>query len=286
MSVLIKDIYSRINLKNKNFLGIITGETGSGKSLSALTIAQRVDPNFNIDQVVFTPKQFMALLNSGSLEQGNMIVWDEAGVGIPAKEWYTIANRVISYVLQTFRHENLGVLFTTPSLAYIDRDIRRLFHGYLETEAIDRVRGWCICKYFRMVYYPREDKIFYKYPQIWNNGSYYTVKRVRISKPNEDFIEEYKEKKKEFTTALKRTAEKEIGLQKKKGDNYERRFVDIHSIVQEILQDPKRFVRKRGKRKFVDKYLVMNEFDVGDIVATRIKKKAEAEFQNAKVKKK
>ena len=58
-----KHYWNRINRYNKNWLCIVCGATGSGKSYTALKIAETVDPNFNIKKVVFTAKDFMNLIN-------------------------------------------------------------------------------------------------------------------------------------------------------------------------------------------------------------------------------
>jgi len=112
----------------------------------------------------------MALLNSGELHTGNMIIFDEAGVGIPSREWYSISNKVISYILQTFRRENLGVMFTTPSLDFIDSQARKLFHSYLETKHINREEKYVTLKYMNIQNNPKEGKIYYKYPRVMIDG--------------------------------------------------------------------------------------------------------------------
>ncbi|MDS0257732.1 hypothetical protein ApAK_08680 [Thermoplasmatales archaeon AK] len=59
--------------KNRNVIALFVGDTGSGKSLSAIRLAERVDPSFGVDRVVFTVKDFLALVNSG-LSPGSVIV--------------------------------------------------------------------------------------------------------------------------------------------------------------------------------------------------------------------
>ena len=58
--------------KNKNFLGFISGQTGSGKSWSSIAIAEQLDPEFNIDRCVFSGLELMALINSGELKRGSV----------------------------------------------------------------------------------------------------------------------------------------------------------------------------------------------------------------------
>ena len=75
------------------------GETGSGKSLSSIRLAERVDPNFNVDRIVFTVQDFLALVNSG-LPPGSVIVFDDAGLGINARLWQEMNARVFGMLTQ------------------------------------------------------------------------------------------------------------------------------------------------------------------------------------------
>jgi len=75
-------IQTRLLKLNKNFLACCVGPPGSGKSFAMMRIAEILDPEFNIDRVVFSSEQFRQLLNSGTLKPGSFIVWDEAGVGV------------------------------------------------------------------------------------------------------------------------------------------------------------------------------------------------------------
>lgn len=186
---------------------IICGATGSGKSFSAITIAKMIDSTFNVkERVVFTVEQFMELLGSGKLKRGNVIVWDEAGVGIPAREWYTISNKAINYVLQTFRYMNLGVIFTTPSFDYIDKQTRLLFHVYIETVKIDTHENRVICKIMENQFNPAMGKEYRKY--FWIDGI--KKERVNIGKPTQDMIKDYEEIKRLFALKLRKDVTKDV----------------------------------------------------------------------------
>jgi len=197
----------RINRQNANLLIIICGQTGSGKSYSALTIAKMINSKFDIKKhVVFNVEDFMSLLNNGKLRRGDVIVWDEAGIGIPAREWWTISNKAINYVLQTFRHLNLCVIFTTPSFDYIDKQTRILFHIYIETVKIDYNNQRVIIKIFENTFNPRMGKPYQKY--TWTNGI--KNERHNIGKPTKQMRKEYEELKKEFSLSLREGVEKDV----------------------------------------------------------------------------
>ena len=125
-----------------------------------MDLAEQIDPAFDISRVVFGADEFINLLNTDeSLVKGSVIMWDEAGVGMPAREWYSLSNRIISYVVQTFRVKGYILIMTTPSLKYIDSQIRALFHGIAEMidPSVSSGRfGWA--KYMDLFHDPKEGK--------------------------------------------------------------------------------------------------------------------------------
>lgn len=209
----IAHVKKRLHRLNRNWLAVIVGETGSGKSFASLRLGELIDPQFNITKVVFSASEFMALINSGFLKKGDCIVWEEAGVGIPSKEWYSISNKSINYIAQTFRHDNLAVIFNSPNFDYIDSALRKLFHTYIETQAIDRKNNKCVVKWLNISYDGRTKKIYMKYPKVKVRGVEYKMSRIRIGKPTQQLIDDYEKKKRDFTNKLKRTVEGNIRLQ-------------------------------------------------------------------------
>lgn len=198
---------NRINRRNRNLLIIICGATGSGKSYTALTIAKLINPKFSVsNNVVFDVEHFMDLLNTKKLRKGDVIVWDEAGVGIPAREWYSISNKAINYVLQTFRHLNLCVIFTTPSFDYVDKQTRLLFHVYIETVRIDYKKKKVSCKVMENQFNPSMGKEYKKY--YWIGGVKKT--RFKIAKPTKQMVKEYEKLKKVFSQQLREGVQKDV----------------------------------------------------------------------------
>jgi len=135
-SKIVNAIKDRLNFRNKNWLCVVCGETGSGKSYSAISFGSMIGRTF----IVFTPLEFLELLNSGKIKKGDVIIFDEAGVGLSARRWQSEQNIVMGSVLQTFRHMNIAVIFTVPNLSFVDVQARKLFHMIMETESIDYER--------------------------------------------------------------------------------------------------------------------------------------------------
>lgn len=226
---ILKYIYRRVNKKDKNFQGIFCGDTGSGKSLSAISFAEKLDPNFNADNIVFSASEFMEVINSGKLKKGACIVFDEAGVGIPAREWYNISNKLLNYVMQTYRHQNWIVLFTVPDFSFIDSGSRKLFHCYFETVKIDFRRKLCLIKPLFIQNNPRMGKFYFKYKYFWVNGKKQRITKLWIDLPSRELQKEYTKKKEKFTAWLNRGAQlgvrqSEIVIQKELTENQQRYF--------------------------------------------------------------
>jgi len=131
---------------NKNFLVILTGPTGSGKSWSALSMGELIDEDFNISRVVFSGTELMKLINSDELKSGSVVVWDEAGVNLSNRNWQSGINKMMNLLLQTFRHRNIILIFTVPYQDFIDAATRKLFHADFQTVSINKAKKTCRIK--------------------------------------------------------------------------------------------------------------------------------------------
>lgn len=230
--------------RNQNFVMLFVGQTGTGKSYAAMSLAEHLDPDFNIDRVVFNADEFISILNTDeSLVKGSTIMWDEAGVGMPAREWYSLSNKVISYVVQTFRVKGYILIMTTPSMKYIDSQIRSLFHGLaqsIDPSLCDGNFGWA--KYMHLEHDPREGKTFMRYPVIydeWNRqvkikGPTPGSGNVLFPKPSDELIEDYEAKKKEFTDSLIASASEMMAGKEDSGSS----DISIGNLKEMILEDP------------------------------------------------
>jgi len=189
--------------RNKNFLLAITGPTGSGKTYSGLRIGELLDKDFTIDRVVFTSREFMRVINGGTLRRGSVILYDEAGVGLSARQWQSVQNKLINFVMQTFRHRNLIVIFTSPDLSFMDASSRKLLHCYAETVGIDSERKVVKLKPLLLQTNQRSGDVYYKYLRVILPGrGVVPIKRFAVSLPSIQLVRDYEEKKRNFTQEL------------------------------------------------------------------------------------
>jgi hypothetical protein len=260
-SWIIQKVLSRLHNKNQNWICVICGPTGTGKSYTALRIAELIDPDFDIDRCTFHAEEFLNLVNSGVLKTGSAIILDEAGVGIPARQWYDICNKSVNYVLQTFRRENVALIMTTPSLSFIDVQARMLSHAYVDTQKIDRKKKMVLVKFMACQLNPKTGKVYYKYYRKGRQA----LKRVWIEKPSAGLIKDYERKKRIYSKGLYASAMKDIEkieLKKK---------LTSKEIAEEILKNPKPFLREWQGKTIVVVEKVMLKFGVGRSVAKKVK---------------
>lgn len=197
--------------KNRNFLGLISGPTGSGKSWAGLSICSRIDPTFGPDRIIMRMRDLMKLINSGKLKGvGRAILWDEASIDIDSKSWQSLTNKLVNSLLTTFRHQRIILLFTTPYMDFIDAATRKLFHAEFSTIGINYENKRTLLKPQRIQYNSRYKKFYYKYLRVKTpNGRRIRLERWNIPKPPNWLIEEYEQIKTNFTTQLN----KDIGRQ-------------------------------------------------------------------------
>ncbi|MCE5337798.1 MAG: zonular occludens toxin domain-containing protein [Methanomicrobiaceae archaeon] len=134
----IDHIFLRRIRNNQNVVGAVCGETGSGKSWTALKIGEMVDPSFGIDSIVFSAQEFLESFETHS--RGEVVVYDE-GQEWSARRAMSKKNVEMSDILTMLRFTQVNILFTVPNINLVDVNLRRLMHIYLDVRPVDRVTG-------------------------------------------------------------------------------------------------------------------------------------------------
>ncbi len=219
-------IYSKIwdltRRKDKSFLCVCTGPPGSGKSVSGggrfLYDLDRQDdgkPRFTVDKVVFDPKDFLKLLKK-DMPKGSGVLWDEVGVAIPKREWYTLRNRLISQVFQTMRFKNRVMVLTVPALSFLDSHVGPLMNGLLVMEGSNTfTKNVAYGRFYWVDYNARRDKFYYIRPKGIEDGLPCIYNLFALHKPPEDWVQAYREKQEEAKQKIIENAEDLIGYMAK-----------------------------------------------------------------------
>lgn len=125
----------RIHRRDKDWVAVIDGEEGSGKSVFGQQLAKILDPTFNIDKLVFTYKDFEKAITSPDRKKGDCILFDEAYHAMNTRGAMTSINRAMISIGTEMRQANLFVIIILPSFFDLEKYFaiwrsRVLFHVY------------------------------------------------------------------------------------------------------------------------------------------------------------
>ncbi|MFQ3275114.1 MAG: excisionase family DNA binding protein [Candidatus Nanohaloarchaea archaeon] len=113
-----------IKENNKDFLFVVAGEEGTGKSALSLMMAKHLDPNFDVEkQVAFSSQEFRR--KASQLEPFKPIIFDEAIEGLYSRNAVTKENKKTIQFLRKCREMNLIIFLNLPQLSELDKPIRK-----------------------------------------------------------------------------------------------------------------------------------------------------------------
>jgi len=136
---LLDKVKKRVLTKDRDFVAVVDGEEGSGKSVLAMQLAAYLDPDFNLDNIVFNSDDFLKKIKDPKTKRGACIVLDEAFAAANSRASLTEVNRAMIGVATEMRQKNLFVLLCIPSFFDLDKYFalwrcRSLFHVYFTSE--------------------------------------------------------------------------------------------------------------------------------------------------------
>ena len=199
--------------QNKNFVAVITGSTGSGKSYSALKFGEALDPEFDVRNICFTSKEFMDLINGKTkqLKKGSFILYDEIQVSMSHLEYQSLQARILNYTFQTFRHRNFILFMTSPHFSFINASLRKLFHARMETLSIDFSKRLTTIKPMLIQCNQRTGDIYEKFLRVYDKKhGLVPIRKIKVPLPSAELLKVYEEKKNAFTKELNQSISKDI----------------------------------------------------------------------------
>ena len=127
------DVYT----KDRDFVMVIDGEEGCGKSVLGQQIGKYLDPHFTMDNITFNSTQFLEAIKK--TRKRSCIILDEAYSSASARGALTEINRSMVAVATEMRQRNLFVIIIMPSFFDLDKYFalwrcRCLFHVYFSSE--------------------------------------------------------------------------------------------------------------------------------------------------------
>jgi len=209
---------------NKNWIGVLDGPTGSGKSRWALRFCEYVDSifnqTFNVDYIVFTVEEWMKQFDRA--DPGDIIMFDE-GEEFSSRRGMDTKNVEFSMILSMVRFTRISTIFTLPSVEMIDKNARRLMHAHLNCIDFDRLSAprWMATRsgvwWYNII--PKRPTQMdggmpynYKYPRV--NDLQYS--KVWLRDADIDLVTKYEQKKRRFFKHRKELAKARIAFMEKK----------------------------------------------------------------------
>lgn len=127
---------------NRNCPVLVTGDPGLGKSTVINTLAQKIDPNFSVDQIAFDLDDFEHIFASnpygdakaGIFPQVNM---DEAGHAMYGPEYLDLEQRVLAKNLIVSRIKKEIVYFAVPKWKLLNPHIRNMMTIWIHVFELD-----------------------------------------------------------------------------------------------------------------------------------------------------
>jgi len=264
-------MWRRMNVQNEHFMGAMVGREGWGKSHSAMTISRAVDPSFSANDVFFDPQDLLKAFESDDYGAGDVVVLDEAGVGMGSRTWYEKDQVLLNQTLQTVRDDNMGVWFCLPRLSELDSMARGRLHAFVQIVDIERDE-YAIAKWKRVK--PLRDErsdILYPYPHVRDDGRMRRIERVRIDPPPEDLAAAYEDRKEAFKTELYDEAISAY-------DDEDEDEMSPSEVADEIIDSGvSEVVSEHGQNGmlYVDKDIIRVKHDLSHRDATAVKKLVE-----------
>jgi len=288
-----RDIY----FYDKNKLIIVCGGTGECKSGSSMTLGDifDVDVHFNsrwtLEKLVWDAQGFIKLINSNH-PKGTVIIWDEIGVEHDSREYYTLKNKLIKKVMQTFRYKNFLVLMTVPDLASLDIGTRRLLHGYLEMRGQMPDKKMAKGKFEWIQTNPKSGKTYYKRPRYWENGKYYMLDSYYVPRPRPELEIPYKKQKKIVTKEWYNNFGKQLDFMEKyivdEDEKKKPGRPDLLALIEIVKENPMECITKAdGRNKFspalIDQYLLKKKIKVNQNELSRLNQSMNIKLQQGEI---
>lgn len=210
-----KFLHSRMIRNNKNVILAVTGSTGSGKTYVCLRVAElwyqyHFKEKFPVGNVCFSVDDVMRLLDKGKLKRGSLIILEEAGVNMGSLDFQSKLSKIFSYVLQSFRSMNVGLIMNLPVLSMLNKQARQLLHCNFITMGVDYETKISRIKPFFHQVNVQSGKIYPKYMRVRVGRNKTPVKRFVYSIPSKELAEVYELKKEEFISQLITTSMEKI----------------------------------------------------------------------------
>lgn len=282
----IKDTRDLIVPETNNFFlanGILCHN--SGKTYATIYEALLIDPEFTLDNLVFTTQEYLNVIKT--IKKGEVILWDETGASLGNREFATKMNRNISKIFQTQRYLNFAGLMTTPSLNLIDKQPRDLLNSVVVMKRIIKSYNISIARIYDKRADPISGKTFNVLPRVSVGNTTYKIRDFAFSLPPKKILKEYEERKDDFfrknvldKAIQEQEAEDESIYGKVRSAEIEKNSVD--ESMKKVLAEPFHYGKMKGGVWKLEARRIQALLNINKETASKVKFKSEFVLGNGK----
>jgi len=129
------------NTRNWDYVALVCGYSGAGKSTFAQSVARYLDPGFDESRIAFTAEQFIRITNE--VPEYSSVVLDESFESLNSKITMSSAFLKIVNHLQIIRKKRLFIFLCLPNFFDLSKGVAifRASHLFLIYAADDGTRG-------------------------------------------------------------------------------------------------------------------------------------------------
>ena len=236
MTSLVDFILNRVNNQNRNFICIVVGPTGSGKSYACLTFADKLTGGtFNIKNVCFGAREFIDRVSSPETKKGSVLIFEESGISIDSRNFYTSVNKTLSYVFEVFRTDNIVLFLNVPNITFVDKKIRELCHAVIEMKKVDYKKE---ISYGSLKFTKNSGlggKTYHIHLRSTKAGRL-KITNWRFPKPNKKIIKQYESKRLKYKIKIKSEAISSINKAEQEEKDIEKKYMKVEDYYNILIE--------------------------------------------------
>lgn len=237
--------------KNFDWVHSIDGFERLGKTTLGVKTCIYLDPSFSVNQVCFTPDQYMAVCET--IKKGKAVLYDEAGTGLFSREAMQRKTIAINKMLMTIGSKRLFHCILLPNFLKLDGNI-----------AENRVMSLCHVTWRgEFKFYSRKRlRIIAQENNFFAQRPNFTGKFPDKNKADGFDWAEYEKRKRSY---LKDFFMKEYGISDLAASTLEQ-------IIEKVKLNPGRYSNEWRGKKHLDKALLRHDFGLSMHDAEKVKK--------------
>ena len=203
-SILHEYMFNQIFTQNSNFIVLVTGMPGAGKSVSSAGILERwswaINKPFTIrynvvhgaGELINRIAEIERRFNAGEDVRGTALQLDDAGVSMDSRNWYENIHKLLNDSVEVMRYLGLVLFITVPNKDRLDKKMRDLAHASLDIKK-KREGQFTLAKFYITGHNWRTGDYMPTLLRAASQGWTFQVKAVRIKPPSLALRREYAE---------------------------------------------------------------------------------------------